>query len=83
MRQACAARDIEANIARNRCATGWQTDDETFFDPELYRRRAVVEHANAWLDSFKTLLMRYETGIGNWLAFVALFLRKISSKPTF
>jgi len=87
MRQACAARDIEANIARNRRATDWQTDDDTFFDPELYRRRAVVEHANAWLDSFKTLLVRYETSIGNWLAFhwlafIVLFLRKINAKPT-
>ncbi|NVO33536.1 IS5 family transposase, partial [Hymenobacter lapidiphilus] len=68
LRQACAARDIEANIARNRRATDWQTADDTLFDPELYRRRVVVEHANAWLDSFKTLLVRYETSIGNWLA---------------
>ena len=24
-----------------------------------------MEHANAWLDSFKTLLVRYETSLGN------------------
>ncbi|SDY47186.1 transposase, partial [Hymenobacter psychrophilus] len=87
LRQACAARDIEANIARNRRATDWQTADDTFFDPQLYRRRVVVEHANAWLDRFKTLLVRYETSIGNWLAwhwlaFVVLLLRKINPKPT-
>lgn len=87
LRQACAARHIEANIAHNRRATDWQTDDDTFFDPELYRRRVVVEHANAWLDSFKTLLVRYETSIGNWLAFhwlafLVLFLRKINPKLT-
>ena len=87
LRQACAARDIEANIARNRRATEWQTDNDTFFDSELYRRRAVVEHANAWLDSFKTLLVRYETSVGNWLAFhwlafLVLFLRKINAKQT-
>lgn len=35
LRQACATRGIEANIARNRRATDWQTDDDTFFDPEL------------------------------------------------
>ena len=88
LRQACAARGIEANIARNRRATDWQTDDETFFDPELYRRRTFVEHTNAWLDSFKTLLVRYETSVGNWLAwhwlaFAVLFLRKIDRNPTF
>ena len=48
----------------------------------------VIEHANAWLDGFKTLLVRYETSVGNWLAwhwlaFAVLFLRKINRKPTF
>ena len=88
LRQACATRNIEANIARNRRATDWQTDDDTFFGPELYRRHAEVEHANAGLDSFKTLLVRCETNVGNWLAFhwfafVVLFLRKIKAKMTF
>ncbi|MGI4872170.1 MAG: transposase [Janthinobacterium lividum] len=87
-RQACATRDIEANIPRNPRAADWQPDDDTFFDPELYRRRVVVEHANAWLDGFKTLLVRYETIVGNWLAwhwlaFVVIFLRKINRRTTF
>lgn len=87
-RQECARRDIQANIPRNRRAADWQTDDDTFFDPELYRRRAVGEHANAWLDGFKTLLVRYDTSVGNWLAwhylaFLVIFLRKINLKPTF
>lgn len=87
-RQECVRRDIKVNIPRNRRAADWQSDDDTFFDPELYRRRVVVEHANAWLDGFKTLLVRYETSIGNWLArhwlaFVVIFLRKINPKPTF
>lgn len=47
LRWACATRDIEANIAHNRHATEWQTDDDTFFDPELYRQRAIIEYANA------------------------------------
>jgi len=43
LRQACAAAGIEANIARNRRAADWQTDDDTPLDPELYRRRLVIE----------------------------------------
>ena len=83
-----AARRIEANIARNRRATDWQTDAAALFDPERYRRRAAAEHANAWLDSFKTLLVRDETSVGHWLAFhwlasVVLFLRKIKAKTAF
>ena len=85
--QVCATRYIEANIACNRRATDWQTDD-TFFDPERYRRCAVVEHANVWLDSLKMLLVRHETSIGNWLAFhwfafVVLFWRKTKAKSIF
>ena len=87
-RQECARRDIGANIPRNRRAADWQTADDTPFDPELYRRRVVVEQTNAWLDGFKTLLVRYETSVGNWLAwhwltFAVIFLRKINQKTTF
>ena len=32
------ARDIGAHIARHRRATDWQPDNDTFFDPERYRR---------------------------------------------
>ena len=47
LRQACATRHIEANIARNRRPADWQTDDDTFLDPERYHRRGAVEYANA------------------------------------
>ncbi|NVO30274.1 IS5 family transposase [Hymenobacter lapidiphilus] len=87
LRQQCAERAIEVNIPRNRRATDWQTDDDTPLDPELYRRRLVIEQMNAWLDGFKTLLVRYETCLENWLAFhwlafVVLLLRKIAPPPT-
>jgi transposase len=72
---------------RNRRSTDWQTADDTPLDPELYRRRLVIEQMNAWLDGFKTLLVRYETCLENWLAFhwlafVVLLLRKIARPPT-
>ncbi|MDJ0365337.1 IS5 family transposase [Hymenobacter sp. H14-R3] len=87
LRQACAQRDIEVNIPRNRRSADWQTDDDTPFDPELYRRRLVIERLNAWLDGFKALLVRYETSLQNWLAlhwlaFTVLLLRKIAPPPT-
>ena len=83
LRQACARRGIEANIPRNRRSADWQTDDDTPPDPELYRRRLVIERLNAWLDGFKALLVRYETSLQNWLAlhslaFAVLLLRKIA-----
>ena len=87
LRQACARRGIEANSPRNRRSADWQTDDDTLLDPERYRRRLVIERLNAWLDGFKTLLVRYETSLQNWLAFhglafKALLLRKIAPSTT-
>jgi len=87
LRQACAGRGIEANIPRKRRSADWQTDDDTPLDPELYRRRLVIERLNAWLDGFKTLLVRYETSLQNWLAmhwlaFTVLLLRKIAPSST-
>ncbi|WP_232325920.1 transposase [Spirosoma montaniterrae] len=85
LRLACEQRDIQANLAANPRSAGGPLTEWTYFDEELYKRRTVIEQANAWLDSFKTLLVRYETNIENWLsfhwlAFVVLFLRRINRK---
>lgn len=55
------------------------------FDEELYKDRSVIEHANAWLDSFKALLIRFEFSVKNWMSlhfisFSIIFLRKINKK---
>jgi transposase len=55
------------------------------FDEDLYADRSVIEHANAWLDGFKALLVRFEFSVKNWMslhfiAFSVIFLRKISRK---
>lgn len=87
LRRACAQRDIHPNLARNPRSTGATDEHYVYFDEELYRRRTVAEHANAWLDSFKTLLVRYETTVDNWLAFhwiafVVLLLRRSTRLAT-
>lgn len=87
LRQTCARHNIEVNVPRNRRAADWQTADDTLLIPELYQRRQVIEQLNAWLDSFKTLLVRFETCLHtwlafHWLAFSVLLLRKISRQPT-
>jgi transposase len=82
LRNYCSEAEIEANIKINPRKGTSDTDEYLYFDEELYRRRTVIEHANAWIDSFKALLVRYETSTRNWMsmhwmAFCALFLRKI------
>lgn len=75
-------KDIQANIAFNPRKAGISDRDE-YFDEALYQRRAFAEHAFAWMDGFKGLLIRYETLASTWLAMnlmgmIHLFLRKIS-----
>ncbi len=82
LRRYCSESEIEANIKANPRKGGAETTGYRYFDEELYKRRTVIEHANAWLDSFKALLVRYETTARNWMslhwmAFSALFLRKV------
>lgn len=89
-RQACAQEDIIANIKPNP-RTGPPVPGEAYqsgehiFDEELYKDRRVIEHANAWIDGFKALLVRFEFSVRNWMslhfmAFSVIFLRKIKQK---
>lgn len=55
------------------------------FDEELYKDRSVIEHANAWIDGFRALLIRFEFSVKNWMSlhfisFSIIFLRKINKK---
>ncbi len=40
-----------------------------FFDAGVYKNRYVVERTFAWVDSFRTLLIRFERKDIYWLAF--------------
>ncbi|WP_317127496.1 transposase, partial [Chryseobacterium piscium] len=52
-------KEIIGNIKGN--PRNRDTKNEKYFDNELYKRRFKIEKANAWLDSFKALLVRFET----------------------
>jgi transposase len=82
LRTLCMDRGIEANIMDNPRNS---TLSETYqhFDEQLYKERFVIERTNAWLDSFKALLIRFEKNIDSWMAlhfiaFTVLLLRKIN-----
>lgn len=83
-RRLCSEMKIEANIAFN--PRNGKTDEAyVYFDEELFKNRKVIEQANAWLDSFKALLIRFETKAKHWmglhlLAFAVMFIRKINKK---
>jgi transposase len=85
LRDKCKEKEIQANIAVNPRNGIAVTVDYQYFDEELYKCRTVIEHANAWMDSFKAILIRFEKKAINWvalllLAFSVRFLRKIKLK---
>jgi transposase len=76
-RNYCFTNDIIANIDSNQ-RNGKQ--QEQIFDDLLYKCRFVIERTNAWLDAFKTLLVRFETKQLHWrtlhlIAFAVILLR--------
>lgn len=78
-RNYCYKNDIIGNIdknIRNQCVS------ESIFDELLYKCRFVVERSNAWLDSFKAIMIRFETNEIHWkalnlLAFCVILLRQL------
>lgn len=57
-------------------------DEVIIFDEMLYEQRYTIERTNAWMDSYRTLLNRFETTISSWtafnyIAFITIFLKKI------
>jgi transposase len=82
VRELCAEKEIEANIAPNQRKEKQLADEYQYFDEELYKERYVIERMNAWLDGFKALLIRYEVKIKTWIAlhFMAFTITFIKRK---
>ena len=89
-KEACEKENIIPNVKQNPRNSGNQEPELTpigtaIFDELLYKDRTVIEHANAWIDGFKALLVRFEFSVRNWMSlhfmvFSVIFLRKINKK---
>lgn len=78
-RLCCEKKEINANICFNK--RNGTTDRDEYFDQELYDQRYKIERTNAWMDSFRTLLNRFDTTVTSWkgfnfLAFIVIGLKK-------
>ena len=78
-RRICSSKEIIANIDFNK-RNSKNTDNQPLLDDELYKERFSVERTNAWLDAFKSLLVRFETKSQTWmslhyLAFALILIR--------
>lgn len=61
------------------------TPNNTVVDELLYAERYAIERTNAWMDSYRTILNRFETTVRNWeswnyIAFMVILLRKCLRK---
>jgi len=79
-REFCEGQGIFCNIDINK-RNSKKIDNELLLDELLYEERFAVERTNAWIDAYKTLLVRFETTVRNWesfhyLAFSLMLLRK-------
>ncbi|GHV17179.1 hypothetical protein FACS1894169_11990 [Bacteroidia bacterium] len=79
-RKICCRHGIFANVDFN--SRNGSTNDDILLDDMLYRERYSIERTNAWLDSFRSLLNRFDTTLSSWksfnyIAFTVIFLKKI------
>ncbi len=82
-RARCIEKEINANICFNK--RKGNTDRDEYFDQELYDERYSVERTNAWMDSYRSLLNRFDTTTESWkgfnyLAFIVIAVKKINKK---
>ncbi len=81
LRRACRRRNIEPNIKENkRNRKKPKRGRKRFFNENVYKKRFVNERAFAWLDSFRTLLVRFDKLDNSWinwhyLAFALILLK--------
>lgn len=80
-RLCCEKKEINANVCFNK--RNGDSDRDEYFDQLLYNERYKIERTNAWMDSFRSLLNRFDTTIASWLcfnyiAFIIIALKKIN-----
>jgi transposase len=78
-RESCSKKEIHANICFNK--RNGNTDRNEYFDQDLYNERYAVERTNAWMDSYRSLLNRFDTTTESWkglnyLAFIVIAIKK-------
>jgi len=83
LRCQCEAKGIIANFAKNKRNSN--NDIDNYFDEELYKERYSIERTNAWIDSYRSLLNRFDTTITSWkgfnyIAFMIIALKKFNKK---
>ena len=59
--------------------------EEEFLDELLYKERYSIARTNAWMDSYRSVLNRFDTTLASWegwnyVAFILILLKKIRKR---
>ncbi len=78
-RSTCDAKGIIPNVAHNK--RNGNADNDHLLDEKLYQERYSIERTNAWMDSFRSILNRFDTTVSSWkgfnfLAFIVIGIKK-------
>jgi transposase len=80
-RKTCLKKGIFPNVAFN-YRNGTNNDEIYLLDELLYEERYSIERTNAWMDSYRSVLNRFDTTTDSWesfnyIAFIVILLKKI------
>ncbi|MDL2224062.1 IS5 family transposase [Bacteroidales bacterium OttesenSCG-928-M06] len=83
-RETCLREGIFPNVDFNYRNTG-NNDAYYILDELLYKERFTIERTNAWMDSFRTILNRFDFTTSSWeafnyIAFAVILLKKIKQR---
>ena len=84
--QALDKNGIIANVCPN--TRNGEPSEEYLFNEVMYKELFVIERTNAWMDSFRAILCRFDTTVFSWkgwnyLTFAIVFLKKIHKSKKF
>jgi transposase len=83
-REICLREGVFPNVGFN-CRNGNNSDEDYLLDELLYKERFAIERTNAWMDSFRTVLNRFDFTVSSWeafnyIAFTVISLKKIKQR---
>ena len=81
-RSICNKWGVISNVAFN--YRNGETKDKYLLDDLLYKQRYAIERTNAWMDSFRSLLNRFDVTVSSWksfnyIAFIIILFKKIKN----
>jgi transposase len=84
-RRTCVKKSVIPNVDKNK--RKGNVDEEEFLDDDLYKLRYSIERTNAWMDSYRTLLNRFDTKVSSWkgwnfISFIVIALKKFNKNKS-